>query len=167
MNPRWNVSTEVQIGGHRDIRYTGEDISWYGAMSGPTLNQSHSSTYVSNIVTPPISLPLPLPAPMIHAIFLMAVCISDQDGKLELKEDVMMMGGQSDDSLSLTMWQPTCHSLLGPAVFEGERQQGSVVCFCISRKETGFWISLVKLGFWIIHHLMTRRHLTVWQIPRR
>jgi len=121
MSPRWNVSTEVQIGGHRDIRYTGEDISWYGAMSGPTLNQSHSSTYVSNIVTPPISLPLPLPAPMIHAIFLMAVCISDQDGKLELKEDVMMMGGQSDDSLSLTMWQPTCHSLLGPAVFEGER----------------------------------------------
>ena len=72
-------------------------------MSGPTLNQSHSSTYVSNIVTPPISLPLPLPAPMIDAIFLMAVCISDQDGKLELKEDVMMMGGQSDDSLSLTM----------------------------------------------------------------
>lgn len=121
MSPRWNVSTEVQIGGHRDIRYTGEDISWYGAMSGPTLNQSHSSTYVSNIVTPPISLPLPLPAPMIDAIFLMAVCISDQDGKLELKEDVMMMGGQSDDSLSLTMWQPTCHSLLGPAVFEGER----------------------------------------------
>ena len=31
--------------------------------------------------------------PMIHAIFFVAVCISDQEGKLELKEDVMMMGG--------------------------------------------------------------------------
>ena len=30
---------------------------------------------------------------MIHAIFFVAVCISDQEGKLELKEDVMMMGG--------------------------------------------------------------------------